>query len=136
MSSKTVLKKISYRSVRSKFKVGDDVFDPRYGWMKVFRKQRSSIYSLECRSIDEVLVTYTVDGRYMPGDFSPCLFTKEEALIKFPEFVPSKTIVKGSSYYISINNDGFMLQELFYDVDSVPEESGFKTIKIKVEDLV
>jgi hypothetical protein len=74
----------------SKFNVGDLVFSIRTGWTTVIDR--------ETDDDDDYTVStnggtnYTAKGIEYVGDAAPALFTKEEALVKFPEFPPPREL--------------------------------------------
>lgn len=89
MNQKEMLAKLDKKETSvSKFKVGDLVFSIQSGWQTVIESSTEQ---------DEEWPIRISTGQYYNrvgldclGDFLPSLFTKEEALVKFPEFPPPK----------------------------------------------
>lgn len=78
----------------SKFKVGDKVFTVQRGWGIISSiKEEDTSYPIKV-GIDE----YTYDGRFSTGEHTASLFTKEEALQKFPEYPPPQRMKKITGY--------------------------------------
>ena len=71
------------------FKVGDIVFDIRFGWGKVVYKDKEILFPIGVQFDDDddvqEIVFYTIDGKNMPGDKLPLLSFTEYALQGFTQ---------------------------------------------------
>jgi hypothetical protein len=68
----------------SKFNVGDLVFHYRRGWIHVTEVQDKIFF------LRDLALGFHLCGRLDLADILPSVFTKEEALVIFPEFPPPK----------------------------------------------
>jgi hypothetical protein len=84
----------------SKFKVGDQVFTIFHGWTLIKEVNTDGV------KITEDII-YGPDGRMCPRSRAPILFTREEALLKFPEFPPPKRkVTKTNTIWMNIYKTG------------------------------
>jgi hypothetical protein len=90
----------------SKFNVGDLVFCLMFGWGKVINLVGSTVYTVEV-AFGGARRIFTEEGKYNANDLHPNLFSKEEALVKFPEFPPPRQMhTTTKTIFVNVYPDG------------------------------
>jgi hypothetical protein len=77
-----------------KFNTSDLVFNLTNGWGRVTDIRTTGTYLVFVSFDNHTENTYTLEGKYDGDDVHPTLFTKAEALQKFPEYPAPKRKVQ------------------------------------------
>ena len=116
------------------FKIGDRVFDIRFGWGKVIDDDKGGLFPIGVQfdnNDSQEVIVYTDDGKHMPGEEFSLLSFTEYTLQGFTQEKPinyNDYIGKWGKFW----NDDFEDFEDYYVISKLKEYKSGDTYKFKI----
>ena len=116
------------------FKIGDRVFDIRFGWGKVIDDDKGGLFPIGVQfdnNDSQEVIVYTDDGKHMPGEEFSLLSFTEYTLQGFSQERPinyNDYIGKWGKFW----NDDFEDFEDYYVISKLKEYKSGDTYKFKI----